>query len=131
MNIAKNLKRIRNEKGITQKELAKFLGVSPSVIGQYEMGLYVPRDSRIRKIAKFLEVQPWEIDESLKDIYDSIQKWDSEMTEVIASKAKLIDDVTTFYGIKDPDIIEALSDFLNLSYDKQIKVAGYIDAIKD
>jgi len=39
MDFAENLKRIRNEKGLSQSELARRIGVSRSVISNYEAGL--------------------------------------------------------------------------------------------
>lgn len=42
MSFAENLKLIRTEKGISQAEVAKSLGVAQPTIAQYELGMKVP-----------------------------------------------------------------------------------------
>lgn len=53
MNFADRLKQLREEKGISQLELSKQIGVSPSSITMYEQGERVPRDYVKIKIAEF------------------------------------------------------------------------------
>lgn len=53
MNFADKLKQLREEKGISQLELSKQIGVSPSSITMYEQGERVPRDYVKIKIAEF------------------------------------------------------------------------------
>lgn len=53
MNFADKLKQLREEKGISQLELSKQIGVSPSSITMYEQGERVPRDYVKIKIADF------------------------------------------------------------------------------
>lgn len=49
-----NLTRLREERGLTQRELAKISGVPKGSIGNYEAGAYLPRISNILKLAKVL-----------------------------------------------------------------------------
>ncbi len=42
MKIAENLKKFREEKGLTQEELAQFVGVNQSMIAHIENGLRIP-----------------------------------------------------------------------------------------
>lgn len=42
MSFAENLKKLREEKGLSQKELANMLDISQPMIAQYERGLKVP-----------------------------------------------------------------------------------------
>ncbi len=51
-----NLKRIREEKGLTQKELAKLSGVSERMIQRYENGFTNPRLEAGKRIAQALNV---------------------------------------------------------------------------
>ena len=50
------IKEIRKEKGIKQKELAEKIGVDVSVLSRYENGGITPSRDRLQKIAEVLEV---------------------------------------------------------------------------
>lgn len=54
--VGNNIKRIREEKGMTQKELGVLCGMSESQIGQYENGYRSPKFETVLKIANALEV---------------------------------------------------------------------------
>ena len=41
--IGDRIKELRKEKGMTQKELANAMGVTASMIGQYETGIRIPK----------------------------------------------------------------------------------------
>lgn len=56
MNFANKLKQLREKKGISQLELSKKIGVSPSSITMYEQGERVPRDYVKIKIAEYFGV---------------------------------------------------------------------------
>ena len=49
-----NLTRRREERGMTQRELAEVSGVPKGSIGNYEAGHYLPRIGNILKLAKVL-----------------------------------------------------------------------------
>ena len=55
-NFAKNLKNLRNEKGIGQTALAKELGVSKGIISLWENSLREPTLSSLIQIAKYFKV---------------------------------------------------------------------------
>lgn len=42
MNLRENIKRMREEKGYSQKKLAERMGVNPSLIAAFEVGTKVP-----------------------------------------------------------------------------------------
>lgn len=50
------LKRLREEKRMTQAELSKALEISPSAIGMYEQGRRVPDVSTLKKISAYFNV---------------------------------------------------------------------------
>lgn len=50
------LKKLRTEKNITQKDLAKYLGVSDRSVGYYETGQRTPPPDIIEKIADYFNV---------------------------------------------------------------------------
>lgn len=55
MNPGERIKKLRKEKGMTQKDLAKKIGVSPSAMSQFEKQTYLRRKT-LNKIAGALEV---------------------------------------------------------------------------
>ncbi|KEI81184.1 helix-turn-helix domain-containing protein [Clostridium botulinum] len=50
------IKELRKEKGITQEELAKHVGVSTSMVGMYETNARKPSYEVLSKIAKYFRV---------------------------------------------------------------------------
>lgn len=48
--------RLREERGLTQAELADKLGISPSAMSNYEQGIRIPRDEIKVRIAEFFGV---------------------------------------------------------------------------
>lgn len=57
MTIGENVKKIRKEKGLTQKELGERLGITQSAIGQFENDKTSPTITTISKIANALDVE--------------------------------------------------------------------------
>lgn len=49
MAIGENIRKIRKEKKLTQKELGKLCGMSEAQIGQYENGLRNPKMETLKK----------------------------------------------------------------------------------
>ncbi len=56
MSIGDNIKSLRKENNLTQKELAKKIDISASTIGMYEQNRRDPDTETLRKIAEFFEV---------------------------------------------------------------------------
>ncbi len=54
--IGENIKRVREEKGMTQKELAEKCNLATITIRQYESGKREPKTRTLHKIAKALDV---------------------------------------------------------------------------
>ena len=62
MTVGERIKQIRKEKGLTQGDLAKRLGVSQAMITQYENHQREPKKfDTVKKIAAALEVAPEDI----------------------------------------------------------------------
>jgi len=53
---SENIKRLRKEKGLEQKDVASALDVSTSIVSDWEKGNKMPRGGAIQKIADFFEV---------------------------------------------------------------------------
>lgn len=56
MSIGQNIKRIRKEKGLTQKKLGELCGINEANIRKYELGGANPKIETIQKIASGLGV---------------------------------------------------------------------------
>ncbi len=57
MGFGDRLKKLREQKGITQKELGRIINISDRVIGYYESNNRFPKDEYIlKKLADFFEV---------------------------------------------------------------------------
>lgn len=54
--IGKKIKELRDIKGITQEDLAKFLGVAPQTIYKYEKGINQPDLETTSKIADYFNI---------------------------------------------------------------------------
>ena len=79
------IKEIRKRKGITQVELAKRLGISQGAIQKLETGERGLDLDWMEKIAKALEVKPWEL--LPKDMQPNITPEEAEILKAVR-KAK-------------------------------------------
>lgn len=61
ISIGDKIKRIRTEKGITQKKLAEMAGIATITIQQYEANKYKPKLEQLKKIATALDVPLYEL----------------------------------------------------------------------
>jgi len=59
--LGKNIKKIRKEKGLTQEQLSEKVGVGLEFIGKIEIAKKKPSIDTFFKIAKALEVEPYEL----------------------------------------------------------------------
>lgn len=73
-NNGKNLKRIREERGITVNQLAETAGISPQIIQAWEFGRREPSGEAVRKIAEALKVTPEELNESAEETEQRFEK---------------------------------------------------------
>lgn len=56
MTIGKNIKRIRSQRGLTQKELIQLIGIAESAVRGYVLGIRVPKIDKLQKICYALGV---------------------------------------------------------------------------
>lgn len=54
--LGENLRRIREEKGVSRKQLAEAIGITENMIGQYELGRKLPPLDKIFNLADSLDV---------------------------------------------------------------------------
>lgn len=84
--IGENIREARKSKGITQQELARRIGKTQSLIGQYETGARKPKAENVALIAKAMRVDIRELfgekfDSSVKIMYGQCGtrlNWDME-----------------------------------------------------
>ncbi len=108
MNFGQKLRRLREERGISQQELAKRLGYkSNSYIYDIERGDFIPSDEKIKRLAKALMIPSFRIKEIL---------FESKLESL---------------GIKDRHYISMLKDYPRLRVeDKKAIVRLYLEIKK-
>lgn len=99
MSVGENIKRIRKERHLSQRELGEKLGISQQMVGQYENNPTPPKLETLQKIATALDVPVYILDdrikyttnhEKLSQIFNSTDSVD--VTAVESLLAKIQDD---------------------------------------
>ena len=87
MNIGEKIKRIRQHRRMTQKELGELVDLSANRIAQYEMGYRVPKKPLLNQIAEALRVSPLALSDGgngpANDILEQLFWLDEEQPGVI------------------------------------------------
>lgn len=114
--VGENIKRIRKEKKITQKQLAVSSGLSVTSIQYYECGKFKPKFEQVERIAEAMNVSPFEI--------MGAEYWDmTENVQRISNEAAALDSVGSAYGEQS---VQLLTDFLSLNEQGRQKAIDYI-----
>ncbi len=101
MNFGQKLRRLREEKGISQQELSRRLGYkSNGYIFDIERGDFIPSEEKLKRLAKALKIPISKI----KDIM-----FESKLEDL---------------GIKDPYFISLLKDYLRLKDKDKKAIVG-------
>lgn len=115
MTVAENIKTIRKEKGLTQKQLAELIGVSVGAVQQFEYGKIVPKMDTVLLMSNKLNVSPRIINPDLN--------WDDYIdTESLSKEVQMWDNLPDY----DEDDIEIFRQLLSLNPDGKQKVSEYI-----
>ena len=111
MEIGQKIRKARLERGLTQQELGKIVGVQKSAIAKYENGRVVNiKRSTLQKIASALEIRPSEL------IFDESPK------ETASLHVRIL---------TDHELMRAIKEYHSLSEDKQKLVRNIIYSFKD
>lgn len=95
----KLLKKLREEKGLTQSELGRELGISPSTVGMYEQGRRVPDVPILKKMSAFFNVS---IDYLLENVnHDVPMKMPKDLNKFLQQSEIIFDGDT--YNLTDED----------------------------
>ena len=80
MTTGQKLRRVRKNRGLTQAQFAKCLGIAEPTVRKYESDAIEPKLSTIVKFAKALDINPTKIlpDYFFEAIYDYISKKETE-----------------------------------------------------
>ena len=97
--IGEKIRKVRKTAHLTQKELAKLSGIAEITIRKYENNERNPKKEQIEKIAKALNMNPFEI--------MGYDYWDeSKDVKKLATEVKLLNDIEKEYGSKSAILIE-------------------------
>ncbi len=134
--IAKNIKTLRAEKGLTQKQLSEQLGISYKSIINYENAYREPKTDIIYKLSQFFDVSPaflrgetdvrdlmsWDDQEIMNAIKDSLPEQLSDLTSHIFQQST--DNQKLIF-----DILVELKSILNINDNKERDL--YIDLVHE
>lgn len=96
MDIGQKIKNARIEKGMTQEQLGKLVGVQKSAIAKYESGRVVNiKRSTLQKIAKVLGIRPSEL------IFDDSPVETAEYHSKILTDFELLKSLKDYYELSD------------------------------
>lgn len=90
MNVGEKIKKVREAKGLSQKEVASALGMNPSQYSKIESGKVDPQCSSVEKIAKALGVDIADIFSSDK-IFADVNSLDKTLVEKVQMIEQLDD----------------------------------------
>ncbi len=112
MTVAENIKLIRKEKGLTQKQLGEKCGLSEAMIRQYELGLRNPKLENLKKIAKAFGIYVGDL------LADNFPEYKDQIMQDFGRKMedKLKNATVTYketYGDTYIEKVEELFDLLN------------------
>lgn len=115
-----NLKRYLKEKKKTQKELAEYLNVSPTIVSYYIKGINTPRMDKIDKITKFLGIERSDLIGHNSDIVDNKENIDisimvNDLIENLNSNQTLM--------YKDEPMDELTKDLVKTSIEQAARIA--------
>ena len=115
--IGDKLKNLRKRKNITQKDIADYLGVSPSAIGLYEQNRREPDLETVKKIADFFNVSvDYLLDRTDKRNIDTSNDVDERLHKVMQELG--------------PDVLLAFYDLPNMTDEEKENVITLLEGIK-
>lgn len=131
VTIADNVKKLRIEKNLTQKELGKRCELAESTIRQYELGKRNPKLETILKIANGLGVEPEELtkDVPVPGMCFKPLSLQTRLENVCSHKSE--NDYEKEYGMKELTLEESklLEDIKQLNINGKMKVLEYVDML--
>lgn len=132
MTIGNNIKRIREEKGMTQKELADKCNIIYQTIGKYERNLLNPKYETLEKIAKALEVSSFDLIDGykipvyqVKHINIEVEPWALYYSNIFNTYKEKSDLFYTWYRRKKQEVSYELDKLKSVKLDFNIPFHDY------
>lgn len=132
MTIGNNIKRIREEKGMTQKELADKCNIIYQTIGKYERNLLNPKYETLEKIAKALEVSSFDLIDGykvpvyqVKHINIELESWALYYSNIFNTYKEKSDLFYTWYRRKKQEVSYELDKLKSVKLDFNIPFHDY------
>lgn len=91
MTIGENIRRIRKEKGLTQKQLGERCGINEANIRKYELNNANPKTETLKKISNALGCNIIDLDNSLFQKSDNILHKQYNIGEIVAKRREELD----------------------------------------
>lgn len=91
MTVGENIRRLRKEKGLTQKQLGELCGINEANIRKYELGGANPKLETLQKIATALNAHAFDFLDS--DLFDALD--DGNDADLFSQKIALIENDST------------------------------------
>ncbi|MGB4610327.1 MAG: helix-turn-helix transcriptional regulator [Saccharofermentanales bacterium] len=117
-DFAKNLKRIRKQKNLSQTAIAKKLGVTPQTVSAWENGVSFPKISTIFQLSSILSVEPSRLLSGLSEYFFSTPVAQDDFLLSVNEQLK-IEEITSHLYLFNIDglekINEYIKDLLNIS----------------
>lgn len=114
MSVGLTIKRLRQEKGLTQEELGALLGVKKAAVQKYESGqVQNLKQATIKRLCEIFEMNPSVF------IFNSAELVNEEQ---LAREVGLLEEIQRTYG---KDVIELLQHFVELDDAGRLKVLDY------
>ncbi|MEY8390415.1 XRE family transcriptional regulator [Lachnospiraceae bacterium] len=139
MTIGENIRKIRKEKGLTQKQLGERLNMTQSAIGQFENDKTSPKIETINRIASALGVSPYEMlgEEYAYMKYPDLKEMDIEnkaFVKYLNSLGYVVNDISKPVTVKKADIIDQIPEYAKEWHTEQDFIEMeecYVELIKD
>lgn len=122
---SERLKKLRNNKGKTQDDMAQILGIKRSTYGEYERGKIKPPFDKIMQIAKYFDVSPsyimgWQQEaiESAAEMQRELLKYEDEQEAKVLSDIHAVNLVVgntlQYYRTQNHKTLEEMSEELGI-----------------
>lgn len=129
--MSERIKQLRKEFDITQKDMARELGVTNAHISRIEKGLTMPSDALIKLIAKLYEVsEPWlKTGEGPMMIYDLWDESDNNLDRSLKEFNKLLTDRNPIIRLKASQLDVVLCEITSVDYLDESDKITYLDML--
>lgn len=122
MNIGLRIKELREEKKLTQEELAGLVNLTKQMISHYETGTNIPRDGTLKKILRVFGITIEEFySKSTSDLTEIIPdeklKWIEERDRLNSKIAYLQEKIITLTEGQLEELNNAVSEIIRLNHE--------------